>query len=72
MNRRDYYREMAIDCLDLAAEVPNRAEAEALMQMADNWIQLADSVAAQEPMRPRATRPIPRAEPEIRLGRRRA
>ena len=67
MNRRDYYREMAIDCLELAGEVPNHAEAEALVSMADNWIQLADSVEAPEPMRPRTMRPIPR-EPPIRIG----
>jgi hypothetical protein len=44
MRRREHYRRMALQCLEEAGGVSDLHERQALLKIADAWIQLADYV----------------------------
>jgi hypothetical protein len=62
MRRREHYRRMALQCLEEAGGVPDLHERQALLKIADAWIQLADYVRRLPDRAARGTETGPRRE----------
>jgi hypothetical protein len=69
MRRREHYRRMALQCLEEAGGVEDLHERQALLKIADAWIQLADYVRKLPDRAARATENGTRRQNGIAAGR---